>query len=137
MVHHYALLSVSAAHEDHAALRNLLAGEPWLIHESHSLLSALMVLEDYRIPVLVCDTHLPSGTWKDLLERVALVSNPPCVIIGSRQADEDLWLRALRAGAFDVLAKPYNRSELLRTLADAVQHWRGQFEGALQVAAAG
>ena len=114
-----------------------MAGEPWLIHESHSLISALMVLEDYRIPVLLCDTYLPSGNWKNLLEQVALVSNPPCVIIGSRQADEDLWQRALRAGAFDVLAKPYNRSELLRTLADAVQHWRGQFEGALQVAAAG
>lgn len=137
MVPPYPVLSVSPDREDHAALRKLLAGEPWLIHESHSLRSALMVLEDYRIPVLLCEADLHFGSWQDLMRQVAGVADPPCVIVTSRQADEDLWLTGLSAGAYDVLAKPFNRSELLRTLQDAAQHWREQFETAPQVMTAG
>lgn len=124
------VLSVSPLKEDHRALRQLLSDAPWLIRESHSIRSALMVLEECRIPVLVCDRDLPPGTWKDLLEQLAVLSSPPCVIVSCRQADDDLWTQALTAGAYDVLAKPFNASELRRTLFEAAQHWQEQYEHA-------
>lgn len=122
------VLSVSPAKEDHKALRQLLADAPWLIRESHSIRSAVMVLEECRIPVLVCDRDLPPGTWKDLLEQLAVLSSPPFVIVSSRQADDDLWTQALTAGAYDVLAKPFDASELKRILFEAAQHWHEQYE---------
>ena len=124
------VLSVSPAKEDHKALRQLLADAPWLIRESHSIRSAVMVLEECRIPVLVCDRDLYPGTWKDLLEQLAVLSSPPCVVVSCRQADNALWTEALTAGAYDVLAKPFNASELRRTLFEAAQHWHEQYERA-------
>ena len=124
------VLSVSPAKEDHKALRQLLADAPWLIRESHSIRSAVMVLEECRIPVLVCDRDLSPGTWKDLLEQLAMLSSAPFVVVSSRQADDDLWTDALTAGAYDVLAKPFNASELKRTLLEAAQHWHEQYESA-------
>ena|SRR5690348_2262352 len=130
------VLSVSPAKEDHKALRQLLADAPWLIRESHSIRSAVMVLEECRIPVLVCDRDLPPGTWKDLLEQLAVLSSPPCVIVSCRQADDALWTEALTAGAYDVLAKPFDASELRRTLFEAAQHWHEQYESAPRTMAA-
>src|SRR5690348_6040813 len=124
------VLSVSPVKEDHRALRQVLADAPWLIRESHSIRSAVMVLEECRIPVLVCDRDLSPGTWKDLLEQLAMLSSAPFVVVSSRQADDDLWTDALTAGAYDVLAKPFNASELKRTLLEAAQHWHEQYESA-------
>lgn len=122
------LLSVSPAKEDHMALRELLTDTHWLIRESHSIRSALLVLEECRIPVLLCDRDLPPGTWKDLLQALAELSSPPCVIVSCRQADDALRTEALSAGAYDVLAKPFNASELRRSLFEAAQHWHEQYE---------
>lgn len=128
MAHEYPLLSVSPAKEDHANLRKLLTGSPWLIRESHSLRSALMVLEEHRIPVLICERDLRPGTWRDLLELAAQSPNPPSVIVACRQADEELWAQTLSAGAYDLLAKPFDPAELQRTLREARQHWQDLFE---------
>lgn len=127
MTHPRPLLSVSPVREDHAALRGLLEDGSWLIRESHSLRSALMVLEEYRIPLVICERDLHPGTWKDLLEQISTTSDPPAVIVACRQADERLWAEALSAGAFDVLAKPFNCSDLQRTLSHAWQHWHHRF----------
>ena len=140
MHHLYPLLSLSPSKQDHQILREILEGSPWLIRETHSLRSALQILEEYRIPILICERDLHPGTWKDLLEQIAVVPNPPSVIVASRQADERLWIEALSAGAYDVLAKPLDRAELQRTLSDAWQQWHDQFaeEGmAKAMAAAG
>ena len=139
MVHLYPVLSVSPVKEDHATLRELLEDSPWQIRESHSLRSAVMFLEEHRIPLLICERDLHPGSWEELLGQVGDFPNPPCVIVVSRQADEDLWMKALSAGAYDVLAKPFSSSELRRTLCDAWQHWHDTFEpeGAPKAMAAG
>jgi FixJ family two-component response regulator len=44
----------------------------------------------------------------------------PPLIVTSRLADSTLWVEALNLGAYDVLAKPFERSELVRTVLGAV-----------------
>ena len=124
-------MSVSPAREDHVALRQLLEGQPWVVRESHSLRSALVVLEEYRIPVVLCEAELHPANWRDLLAQVAGAANPPSVIVSSRQADENLWVEVLNAGALDLLAKPFDRYDLLRALRDGVRRWKEQFESAV------
>ena len=137
MTHEYPILSVSPAQEDHANLRELLKGSPWLIRESHSLQSAALILEEHRIPVLISERDLRPGTGRDLLNQTAGLPNPPCVIVACRQADEELWAQALSAGAYDVLAKPFDTAELKRTLGDAWQHWQHLVDSAPAVMTAG
>ena len=139
MVHLYPVLSVSPAKEDHATLRQLLDGTPWQIRESYSLRSAILLLEKHRVPLLICERELHPGSWEELLGQLAGFPSPPFVIVVSRQADEDLWVKALGAGAYDVLAKPFSPSELRRTLSGASQLWHDTFatEGAPRIIAAG
>jgi len=56
-------------------------------------------------------------------------------------ADEQLWAEALNLGAWDVLAKPFVRSEVIRSVKLAWDHWNYQIRMAAtpmrMVAAAG
>ena len=43
-------------------------------------------------------------------------------------ADEHLWAEALNIGAYDVLAKPFDRQEVIRIFSLAWLHWNDQHE---------
>jgi DNA-binding response OmpR family regulator len=66
--------------------------------------------------VILCDSDLPDGNWKDVLEMAASLHDPPPVIVTSRLADEYLWAEVLNLGGYDVLSKPLDARELERTL---------------------
>ena len=51
-----------------------------------------------------------------------------CLIVASRLADEGLWAEAMNLGAYDVLAKPFERKELVRSVSLAWLHWRHQHD---------
>ena len=57
----------------------------------------------------------------------------------SRAADERLWAEALNLGAYDVLAKPFDRTEVMRVVSMAWMHWTAVHGAAPEVtmAAAG
>ena len=122
------ILSISPAEPDHAALRHLLDGTQWLLSESRTLESALARLRRERIPLVVCECNLQPGTWKDVLERTRNLPNPPSLIVTSRTADDELWAETLGAGAYDLLAKPFDAREFHRTLFQAWLRWQLQFE---------
>ena len=61
--------------------------------------------------MVICERDLQQGSWKDLLEHTQRVANPPFMIVASLHADDYLWAEALNLGAYDVLAKPFDRTE--------------------------
>ena len=68
------------------------------------------------------------GTWTELLGRTTDLSHPPSLIVTSTLADEHLWVEALNLGAWDVLAKPFDATEVLRSVKAAWQHWYHQVQ---------
>jgi hypothetical protein len=54
--------------------------------------------------VVICDAEC----WRDVVGRV----DAP-VIVAANAADERLWAEVLNLGGFDVLAKPFDRKEVL------------------------
>ena len=65
-----------------------------------------------------------------MLTRMALVGrSSPFFIVTSRLADERLWVEALNVGAYDVLVKPFDVTELKRVLNSAWCEWRERHEG--------
>ena len=90
-----------------------------------TLASGLAALGKRQFEVVVCERDLPPGSWKDVLEQVTILPDPPSLIVTSGLADAHLWAEALNLGAYDVLAKPFNRTEAMRVLGAAWRAWGG------------
>ena len=125
------VLSVSPIEEDHACLERafgrpdwtLYSNSEWTLRRSTTLESALAELRKYRIPVVICERDLPPDSWTNLLEQTASLTDPPSLVVTARLADDQLWAQALNLGAYDVLAKPFDEQEVIRTLSLAWIHW--------------
>ncbi len=127
----YPILSVSPVPEDHFALDRIFqdwvvrrgANSRWHLSMAGTIASALDTLRRAPCPVLICERDLVPDTWRDLLEHTQLLASPPLAIVTSVHADEHLWVEALSLGAYDVLAKPFDRAELMRVLHMACDRW--------------
>ena len=128
------VLSVSPISDDHISLKQIIhysalgvhSDSRWELNESLTFTSAVSVLRQQRIPVVICERDLQPGTWREMLEQVGRLPTPPLLIVTSRLADERLWAEALNLGAYDVLAKPFDKREVIRTVTSAWLHWPGR-----------
>ena len=127
------VLSISPMEEDHFFLENIFNDLHGTLDPSHTfkvnacatLASGLLALRKRQFEVVVCERDLPPGSWKDVLEQVTILPDPPSLIVTSRLADERLWAEALNLGAYDVLAKPFDRSDAMRVVGAAWRAWGG------------
>jgi DNA-binding NtrC family response regulator len=120
------VLSVSPMEEDGFSLQSIFNHSKWKLNKTHSLASALAFLQAQKTPVVFCERDLRPGTWSDLLEQITRLPYAPAVIVSSRLADDRLWAEALNLGAWDVLAKPFEKSEVLRAVSAAWLHWKNK-----------
>jgi DNA-binding response OmpR family regulator len=126
-----AVLSVSPVNEDQVYLERIFSDSKWTLHTSPTFESALTMLPEIRPPVILCGRDLEPGTWKEMLDYIGLLPDPPLLIVTSRLADEFFWAEALNLGAYDVLATPFDRQEVIRAVNSAWLHWRDQNENTL------
>ena len=125
------VLSISPIEEDHFFLQDILnclqstldPSRKFTVNSCATIVSGLGTLRQRPFEVVVCERDLPTGSWQDVLEQVTILPDPPSLIVTSRLADERLWAEALNLGAYDVLAKPFNRAEAMRVLGAA---WRAR-----------
>jgi DNA-binding response OmpR family regulator len=120
------VLSVSPLHEDHSSLQEIIGHSRWKLLCANDLTAALILVQQEEISVLLCERDLRPGTWIDVLERLNTLPNAPCLIVASRLADDRLWAEALNLGAWDVLSKPFDHIEVVRSVKSAWQHWHDQ-----------
>lgn len=128
------VLAVGPMLEDHICLKNILAcSDPvlsrdcnWRLKTSRTMKAAKQQLRRGRIPIVLCENELQPDAWKEMLDHCAQLAEAPLLIVTSRQADDRLWVEALNLGAYDVLAKPFDRRELVRTLGMAWQNWKSR-----------
>jgi len=127
------VLSISPMEEDHFFLQNILNHlqgtlnpiRRFTVNSCATLASGLAVLKNRQFEVVVCERDLPPGSWREVLEQVTILPDPPSLIVTSRLADERLWAEALNLGAYDVLAKPFDRTEAIRVISAAWRAWGG------------
>ncbi len=98
----------------------------WSLRTSPSLKSAWSLLRSQLYPVVLCEYDLCPGTWRELFGLLGGLAAPPFLIVTSRAADERLWAEALNLGAYDVLAKPFDATEVMRVVSMAWLHWNEQ-----------
>jgi DNA-binding response OmpR family regulator len=122
------LLLVSPCPEDYSSLKSLLSAGGWTIHRCSSTGEALQHISSERPSLVISERDLPDGTWKTILASCEASQSQPLVLVVSRYADENLWAEVLNLGGYDVLLKPFDRSEVNRVVAMAWRHWLGQTE---------
>ncbi len=122
------MLSASPNEEDHASLEQIIGHSKWKLLKANRLPSARAALQRHDISVVLCDRDLAPGTWIDVLEEIQTLRHPPSLIVTSKLADEELWSVVLNLGGWDVLAKPFDRSEVLRSVRHAWEHWYRQVQ---------
>jgi FixJ family two-component response regulator len=69
---------------------------------------------------LVLDVRMPGLTGLQLQEALAATGRQMAIVFVSGHSDVPMSVRAMKAGAIDFLAKPYNVEELLRAIERAV-----------------
>ena len=108
----FSILSISNVSEDHRSLREILRHSGWRIAEVRTCKAALSRLSQRPLQVVICESNLPDGNWRDVLLRIQSLAAPPAFIVSSRLADDHLWAEVLNLGGYDVLARPLSESEV-------------------------
>jgi DNA-binding response OmpR family regulator len=117
------VLSVSATPEDHDSLRHILHDPGWRITQAFSCQQAITCLCRDLVGVIVCDCHLPDGTWRDILGHIAELTEQPVVIVTSGAPDASLRAEVRNLGGYDVLSKPFFAEDVRRVVSAA---WRNR-----------
>lgn len=121
------ILSISPIEEDHWVLRQIVdrlestreGKRKWMLLSAPELRSALAVLRERDIPIVISERNLLPDTWKEVLAALNTLPKPPVLIVSARCADDYLWAEALNFGVHDVLTKPFHAEEVLRVLNSA------------------
>ena len=124
------VLLISPLEEDHVSLQRIFRSSQcpisgrrnWVIRRELTFHAALPVLRKNPITIVVAERDLSPVTWREVLEEIDTLPDPPLLIVTSRLADERLWAEALNLGAYDVLAKPFRDDEVVRVLGSAWLH---------------
>src|SRR5579863_320472 len=95
----------------------------WALVASSTIASAMTIMREKRTPIILCEADLRPGTWREMLQEIRQLPEPPLLIVTSRLADDRLWAEALNLGAYDVLAKPFDYKEVVRIVSLAWLHW--------------
>lgn len=127
-----AVLAVSPYIEDHRCLYGIFNHSNWRIAVVRTRQEAIQYLQANQMSVLICESRLPDGIWKDMLEELRRLPIPPLLVVASSEADDNLWAEVLNLGAYDVLSKPFDRAEVTRIISLAWLHWKDQLAHARQ-----
>lgn len=117
-----AILSISPLRDDQTFLLSITDHSNWVCHIAQDLETGVSLLQKHDISVVVCESKLTSGTWKDVLNHISLLPHPPSLIVTSKFADDRLWSEVLHLNGWDVLQTPFDRTEVLRSIKSAWQH---------------
>jgi two-component system, repressor protein LuxO len=124
------VLAVSPDTEDHLTLGRIFSHSRWEVRFARTYAEVLDLLHTSTLPVILTERDVPPLSWKDILNSVGDLINPPRLIVASKNPDARFWGEVLNLGAYDVLTKPFDSKELFATISAAWRDWNHQERGA-------
>ena len=100
--------------DDEASLRDFMTivfeEDGWKVETAGSLADARAALQKNEPDLLLCDLMLPDGSGLDLLRDVKAQNPTVAVIMITAHTSTKSAVEALKNGAFDYIAKPFDGS---------------------------
>ncbi|MGZ3473258.1 MAG: sigma-54-dependent transcriptional regulator, partial [Polyangiales bacterium] len=100
-------------------LRTLLKRAGYEVETASTGEEALEKVEAFGPDVVITDVRMPKMSGIDLLAALRAKQSPATVIVMSAYGSVDLALEAMKAGAYDYVAKPFKPDEVLLVLKKA------------------
>jgi DNA-binding NtrC family response regulator len=111
--------------DDEASLRDFLSivfeDEGWRVETAGSVADARAAVAKNEPDLILCDLMLPDGSGIDLLREVKAASPSIAVVMITAHTSTKSAVEALKAGAFDYIAKPFDIDELKIIVRNAVE----------------
>ncbi len=114
----------SAKIDDWENLRSLLFGTAWELISVTSRQEAVKALHRTTLPIILCDQHLDDEPWLATFRVLMRTRRRTCLILLCDSGDPEICEEAIRHGAFDLIARPFQRDHLLATLLCAYSQCR-------------
>ena len=101
------------------SLELILSAEGYSVHCADSGVSALEVIENSPIDVVLCDLRIPGIDGFDLMPQIARLLPGVPIILMSAHGTEELANEAIQRGAYDYFSKPFQPAQIRLTLRKA------------------
>jgi two-component system, NtrC family, nitrogen regulation response regulator NtrX len=105
-------------------LEQLLGYEGYQVLKAGSGKDALAVLEKSKVDAILLDVKMPQMDGFEVLEKIQEKGIKAPVVVISGHGNIETAVEAVRGGAYDFLEKPLDRSRLLLTLTNCIDHNR-------------
>ena len=111
--------------DDDDALREslelVLASEGYSVVSADSGEAALACIEEHPVDVVLCDLRMPGIDGFELMPQIGRQLPGIPIVLMSAYGTQDLAVEAMRRGAYDYLAKPFQPTEVVLTLKKAYE----------------
>lgn len=91
------------------------------VYEAANLKAARKIWDDERPELVLLDLNLGGENGFELLEELRRQEHPPKVIVITAHGSEKIAVEAMKRGAFDYVAKPFDIDELRLTVRNAAE----------------
>ena len=102
------------------AIERLLHAAGYPVRSFASAYELIAVMPNERPACLVIDVRMPDCTGLELADILRSAPSPTPVIFITGHGDIEMAVRAMKTGAVDFLAKPFDDQALLNAIANAV-----------------
>lgn len=109
--------------EDFLLLDRMLGSPTFKLLGVRTCRDACDILLQSFVPVVISDRNLPDGCWKHVLGAAESSEHPAHLVVASQLVDGRLWAEVLNLGGYDLLAKPFDTTEVNRVVESAVRNW--------------
>ncbi len=103
------------------ALRRALEKEGYTLLEAENGRQALDIVRSRRPDLVLCDINMPVMDGLEALDEIKKLDDPPLVIMLTAFGSERVAVAAMKRGAYDYLAKPFEVDELRLIIRNALE----------------
>jgi DNA-binding NtrC family response regulator len=131
-MHRVTILAVLPNPSDQASLQEIFSHSNWHLEIVDNYGDAVRALATRVFGAVITEAQIEADRdWKYILDTTQSMIVPVPVIVTDRTADERLWAEVLNLRAYDVLMKPFDRTEVYRIVSSAWFSWRNQLRAAV------